>query len=279
VLSYRHAYHAGSPADVVKHAVWTYVLQDAARYGAPYCAIDSHAGAGWYDLTRPMPEKLGEYRQGILKVLRAPSPTPELLAPFLELVRQANPDRALTRYPGSPAIATQCLREGDRLELIELHPTDSGTLHGRYGRQRATQVYQGDALEILPTRVPPREGRGVILVDPSFEIKNDYARVPEAVASARRRFPRGTYLIWYPVIERPRAAELVRALASGGQGNALHLELRLRPDGSARGMTGSGLVVVNPPPRLEHAAEELFPWLATLWEATGGYTIGWLARE
>ena len=281
MLSYRHGYHAGSPADVLKHAVFAYTLRHALRKETPLYVLDSHAGAGLYDLTSPMAEKLGEFRSGILPVLRAPEPAPALLSPYLELVRQANPGRQLTVYPGSAALAAQLLRQGDHLELIELHPSDYDTLARHFGGARAFSVAlePGDALQLLPTRLPPREGRGIVFIDPSFELKTDYHDIVEALLRGHRRFGHGTFILWYPVIDRSFTDQLVRRIRDSSLRKVLQLELGLLPDAAGRGMTGSGLLVINPPWTLEVDGRTALRWLATVLGGRGEQVVRWLVPE
>lgn len=275
MLSYRHAFHAGGFADALKHAVLVYVLRHAVGKPKPVYVLDTHAGAGSYDLDAAMAQKTGEYRGGIARLLAAARPAPELIAPYLRLVEAANPPGVLRSYPGSPALARAILRAQDRLDLVELHGTDHGILAG--WAQGGAQVGREDGLAALVARLPPRERRGVILIDPSYELKSDYQAVPQALARAHRRFAAGTFLLWYPVIERARTDELLASLRASGIERQLRLELGLRPDAPGRGMTAAGMVVVNPPWTLEQAAADALPWLAHTLAAEGPVSVGWLA--
>ncbi|MFL5335636.1 MAG: 23S rRNA (adenine(2030)-N(6))-methyltransferase RlmJ [Geminicoccaceae bacterium] len=274
MLSYRHAFHAGGFADVLKHAVLVHALRHGVRKPKPLYFLDTHAGAGSYDLGSAMAQKTGEYRAGIARLLAADGPAPELVAPYLELVRAANPPGVLRHYPGSPALARAVLRDQDRLELVELHGTDHGTLAGWV--EGGIQVRREDGLAALVTHMPPRERRGVILIDPSYELKSDYQAVPRALARAFRRFPTGTFLLWYPVIERARTDELLATLRASGMNRQFGLELGLHPDASGRGMTAAGMVVVNPPWTLPEAAAAALPWIAGALDAEGPVSSGWI---
>jgi 23S rRNA (adenine2030-N6)-methyltransferase len=275
MLSYRHAFHAGGFADVLKHAVLVHVLRHAVAKPKPVYVLDTHAGAGAYDLTSAMALKTGEFRAGIARVLAAPGPWPELVGPYLDLVRAANPpDGELRAYPGSPALARAVLRPRDRLELIELHGTDHSALAGWAGR--AAGVRREDGLAALPLRLPPPERRGVVLIDPSYEVKSDYRAVVAALAGAHRRFATGVFVLWYPVIERARSEALVAALRATGIPRLFRLELCPRADAPGRGLTGAGLVVVNPPWTLPAAAADGVPWLARAMGAEGPALAGWL---
>ena len=279
MLSYRHAFHAGSFADVLKHAVLVQVLRHVTRKPQPIYVLDTHAGAGWYGLDSPMAQKTSEFRDGIGRLLAIPAPWPELLAPYLELVRATNQPGELRSYPGSPALARAMLRLHDRLELVELHGTDHGLLAESVGRAPGVRVVREDGLAALVLRMPPPERRAVVLVDPSWEIKSDYDAVPRALARAHRRFPTGIYLLWYPVIERVRVEALLAALHATGIPAQFRLELGLRPDAPGLGMTGCGLIVINPPWTLLEAAMTGLPWLAGALGATGGATIDWLTPQ
>lgn len=274
MLSYRHAFHAGSYADVLKHAVLVHVLRHAVAKPKPVYFLDTHAGAGSYDLTSAMATKTGEFRAGIARVLAAAGPAPELLAPYLDLVRAANPPGELRTYPGSPALARAVLRPGDRIELVELHGTDHGLLE-TWARGSAL-VRRVDGLAALEHRLPPLERRGIALIDPSFEIKTDYEHVVAALARAYRRFATGVFLLWYPVIERERTEALMAALCGTAIPRQLRLELGLRADAPGRGMTGTGLIVVNPPWTLPQAATAGLPWLADALGAELPPSVEWL---
>ena len=274
MLSYRHAFHAGSYADVLKHAVLVHVLRHAVAKPKPVYFLDTHAGAGSYDLTSAMAAKTGEFRAGIARVLAAGGPVPELLAPYLDLVRAANPPGELRTYPGSPALARAVLRPSDRIELVELHGTDHGLLEAWAGG--SALVRRVDGLAALEHRLPPPERRGIALIDPSYEIKTDYEDVVAALARAHRRFATGVFLLWYPVIERLRTEALMAALRATAIPRQLRLELGLRADAPGRGMTGTGLIVVNPPWTLPQAAAAGLPWLADALGAELPPSVEWL---
>lgn len=276
MLSYRHAFHAGSFADVLKHAILVHVLRHVVRKPKPVYVLDTHAGAGSYLLHMPMAQKTGEYRAGIEKALAAAGPAPELLAPYLALVRAANPDGGLRHYPGSPALARALLRSQDRLELVELHGTDHGVLAASAPGGQREQVVHGDGLAVMVERMPPPERRGVVLVDPSYEVKSDYRSVVEALALAQRRFGTGTFLLWYPVIERARTEALLADLQATGMPGQFRVELGLRPDAPGRGMTAAGVVAINPPWTLPDVAAAGLPWLAAALGAEGRAIAEWL---
>ena len=272
MLSYRHAFHAGSFADVLKHAVLAHALRHAVQKPKPIYFLDTHAGAGVYDLSSAMACKIAEFRDGIARVLAA-GPAPELLRGYLDVVRAGNRPGELRHYPGSPALAAAILRPEDRIELVELHGTDHGALAGWAGGR--VSVLREDGLAVLARRMPPSERRAVVLVDPSYELKTDYLAVVSALAMAHRRFATGTFLLWYPVIERARIDEMLRALVATGIARQYRLELCPRPDTPGRGMTGCGVIAINPPWTLPAAADAAMPWLAGVLGATGGWHAEW----
>lgn len=276
MLSYRHAFHAGSFADVIKHAILVHVLRHVVRKPKPVYVLDTHAGAGSYLLHMPMAQKTGEYRAGIGRALAAAGPAPELLAPYLELVRSANTGGELRHYPGSPALARVLLRPEDRLELVELHGTDHGVLAASVPGEPREQIVHADGLAVMVERMPPPERRAVVLVDPSYEVKSDYDTVVEALAQAHRRFRTGTFLLWYPVIERARTETLLAALRAAGMPGQFRIELGLRPDAPGHGMTAAGVVVINPPWTLPEVAATGLPWLAGALGAAGPVLAEWL---
>lgn len=273
MLSYRHAFHAGSFADVLKHAVLVHALRHAVQKPRPVYFLDTHAGAGVYDLDSAMARKVGEFHGGIERVM-ATGDAPELLRGYLDVVRAGNRPDELRHYPGSPALAAAVLRPEDRIELVELHGTDHGTLAGWAGGR--VSVLREDGLAVLARRLPPPERRAVVLVDPSYELKSDYHGVVAAMAQAHRRFATGTYLLWYPVIERERSDGMLQALAAAGIARQYRLELCPRPDAPGRGMTGCGMIAINPPWTLPAAADAAMPWLARALGATGGWRAEWL---
>lgn len=273
MLSYRHGYHAGNWADVLKHAVYAFCLAYLKAKPKPFFVIDSHAGAGIYDLAGPMAARLGEWREGIARVWQAPSP-PVLFAEYLAVLADLNPEGRLVRYPGSPELARRLLRPGDRLQLSELHPTDHASLAASHRGVRKT-----DGFQALVAAMPPKERRGIALVDPSYEIKDDFDHVVDAVAAAHRRFSTGTFVVWYPVVERERTELMVERFVTSRIRAQYRIELGLRPDSADRGMTASGLIVINPPWTLPEAVGAALPWLAAHLGAGGPVGADWLVGE
>ncbi len=265
MLSYRHGFHAGGPADVLKHAVYCFVLDHVLRKPKPIYVLDTHAGAGVYSLRSEMAEKTGEWQSGIARLFDLADPPP-LLQPYMAFICSVRDDRV---YPGSPELARRMLRPQDRLELAELHTTDHALLADRLGGQSRTRVAKTDGLALLVARMPPPERRAVVMIDPSYELAVDDAATISAVDRAFRRFATGTYVIWYPVIERGQAEALVAGLRQGRHEHSCRIELRTAPDAAGRGMTASGVVVINPPWTLAEAAATALPELSRRLAASG----------
>ncbi|MFO1068747.1 MAG: 23S rRNA (adenine(2030)-N(6))-methyltransferase RlmJ [Geminicoccaceae bacterium] len=278
MLSYRHGFHAGSPADVLKHAVFSFVLAYALGKPTPLYLLDTHAGAGGYDLGGAMAAKTGEARHGIDRVLTAAGP-PELLRPYLDAVARYRVAAGADAYPGSPELARQALRETDRVELVELHVTDHAALAERFRGVANARVRRDDGLKVMLARLPPPQRRGIVLIDPSYEIKSDYEDVATALVRAHRRFANGVYLLWYPVIQRAASEHLLGLLRASGIRRQYRIELATRADSEGRGMTASGVVVINPPWTMPATAPAGLAWLARALEAKGPSVAGWLVPE
>jgi len=267
MFSYRHAFHAGNHADVLKHVVLVQLLRHFAQKDTPFWVIDTHAGAGLYSLEGAWAAKRGEFVDGIGRLWsRSDAPAP--VAQYLEAVRAANADGVLRHYPGSPFIALAHLRANDRLRLFEMHPTESRVLAGNIagaGREaaRRTLVQAGDGFDGLKALLPPPPRRALVLIDPSYEDKHDYARVVATLRDALARFATGCYAVWYPQVQRRESAELARKLERMPGLRWLHATLTVRaPSPDGLGLHGSGMFVVNPPWTLQSALREALPWLA-----------------
>ena len=279
MLSYQHDYHAGNHADVLKHAVLALVIRALQKKETPLRVIDAHAGSAVYDLAAPEARRTREADGGIRRLLAAGAAAPEGLRDYLAAVQAVNrPGADLRFYPGSPELARRLLRPGDHLELLELHPAALARLHRQYGRDRQVHVHDRDAFEGLPALVPPKERRGVVLVDPAYELKDDFPRVVDLLVRCHRRWPTGVYLAWYPLIRHPLAERFPAKVRATGLPKLLQAELQVEVD-AFDGMRGSGLVIVNPPFGLEDALNALLPWL---WETLRndprtGWRVGSLA--
>ncbi len=268
MMSYRHAYHAGNFADVLKHLVLVRCLRHLLRKDKPVLYLDTHAGAGMYALDSEQALKTGEYRQGIAR-LQTAADTPAPLADYLALIRDANAGGELQRYPGSPWLAARLLRAGDRLLLHELHPADHPALAALFTADRRARVLREDGHTGCIAALPPPERRGLVLIDPSYEVKTDYEQVVRTVRRAHRRFATGIYALWFPVVERRRINRLEAALRASGIPRILLAELGLAADSDAAGMTASGMLVINPPYTLEEELRQSLPWLLRQLDASG----------
>ncbi len=261
MLAYRHAFHAGNHADVLKHIVLVQVLRYMNGKDKPYRFVDTHAGAGGYSLEGRYAQKKGEFEQGIGR-LWGRDDLPEPVADYVERVRAFNPGGALEQYPGSPAIAHMLLRPTDQMRLFELHPTEHRILESYLGSQRGVEVKHADGFDGLKSQLPPSTRRGVVLIDPSYEGHGDYGRVVATLRDAVQRFAEGVYLVWYPQVQKVEAAELPRRLEALAPKGWLHARLTVaRPDAMGFGLAGSGMFVFNPPYTLHDTLAGVLPWL------------------
>ncbi len=276
MLSYRHAFHAGNHADVLKHSVLIALLRYLGQKDKAFWVIDTHAGAGAYALDSAQAGKLGEYRQGIGRLWER-AELPPLLADYVDQVRKLNPDGRLLHSPGSPFFSWWNLREQDRLRLFELHSRDARLLGDNFqtaGRQ--VIVSPTDGFAGLKALLPPPPRRALVLIDPSYEEKQDYERVIQALRDALTRFAGGTYMLWYPQLTRLEAHELPQRLKRLPVAAWLHVALRVcTPAKDGFGMHGSGLFILNPPWTLHDALADTLPFLCkVLGEDDGaGYTL------
>jgi 23S rRNA (adenine2030-N6)-methyltransferase len=282
-MNYRHAFHAGNFADVVKHAVLTRLLVHLCGKPAAYRAIDTHAGAGLYDLAGPEAARGGEWRNGIERLLgaRLEATLRSLLAPYLDAVAACNPPRRLTTYPGSPALVRAFLRTQDRLVACELEPNAAASLKRNFAQDRRIKVIVIDGWTALNAYVPPKERRGLVLIDPPFEDSGDFTRLAQGLEVAHHKWANGIYLLWYPVKARDQPDALARRLRRSGIGKILRAEVGIAGSGDASRLSGCGLIVVNPPWTLEQELQVMLPALAAaLADADrGGSRIDWISGE
>jgi 23S rRNA (adenine2030-N6)-methyltransferase len=266
MLSYRHAFHVGNFADVLKHIVLIQVIEYLKKKDQPICCIDTHAGAGDYQLDGAYALKNSEFSCGIAKLWQRDD-LPEAVAHYVQLIKQANSAGLMTRYLGSPLIMQSLLRPQDRLFLYELHSTEVELLRTAIGRDKQVKVFHADGLKHSLGLLPPQERRGLILIDPSYELKTDYSEVPAALIAMHKRFATGTYALWYPVVDRSRNIAMEKILENSGIKNMLLIELGIAKDSSEHGMTASGLIIINPPWTLKAQMQTVLPWLL---EVLGG---------
>jgi 23S rRNA (adenine2030-N6)-methyltransferase len=281
-MNYRHAFHAGNFADVVKHVVLVRILVHLRQKPAPFRVIDTHAGAGRYDLAGEEAKRSGEWRDGIGRLVGAPvaARARALLAPYLDAVAACNGAGGLTTYPGSPALVQAFLRAQDRLIACELEPNAAAALARDLAGDRRSKAVAIDGWTALNAYVPPKERRGLVLIDPAFEDAGDFARLVPALAAAHRKWPSGTYLMWYPITERAPSDALTRRARKSGIAKILRIELRVAPREPAR-LAACGLIVVNPPWTLAGELAILLPELAVALSAagSGAHRVDWLAGE
>ena len=268
MLAYRHAFHAGNHADVLKHITLMLVLRYMNQKDKSYRMIDTHAGAGGYSLEGQYAQKKGEYLQGVAR-LWSRDDLPEAVADYMALVRQFNPDGMLEQYPGSPAFAQMMLRSQDQLRLFERHPTDHRILEAYLGGVRGAEVKDTDGFEGLKGQVPPSSRRAVVLMDPSYEGHGDDPKVITSRREAILRFPEGVYMVWYPQVSKLEAAQLPRRLEGLAPKGWLHARLTVQqPDAQGFGLAGSGMFILNPPYTLHAQLLEVLPYLT---EVLGQY--------
>ena len=264
MLSYRHAFHAGNHADVLKHLLLVQLVRYMAQKEKPFWVVDTHAGAGLYALDSGYATKLAEYETGIGKLwMRKDLPAP--LAEYVALVRTLNPDGQLRIYPGSPWFALHTMREQDRLHLFELHTSDARLLQKNFSAAgRRVISATADGLAGLKALLPPAPRRGLILIDPSYEMRDDYRNALHALRDQVPRFPTGTYALWYPQLARIESKQLPDKLKRLVGKNWLHVALTVRtatPDGI--GLHGSGMFIINPPWTLYALLQSMMPYLVT----------------
>ena len=262
-MNYRHAFHAGNHADVLKHAVLARVFTLLATKEKPFAVLDAHAGIGRYDLESVQATKTGEWLGGIGKMGDAFSPDVEnILAPFRLVLTSMNAAGGLRHYPGSPEIFAHLARGGDRLLANELHPDDAATLRAAYGRDKRVAVIEQDAMLAVKSSLPFQERRGLVLLDPPYEALDETLRTAKTLEFGLRRFASGVFAIWYPVTTDEFAANLVATVQALNAPNMLRAELRIKAAHAHAGLAGSGLIIINPPWGLEPDLQILLPALA-----------------
>jgi len=279
MLSYRHAFHAGNFADVLKHLTLIQLIDYLSKKDKGFCYIDTHAGAGSYALHSDYALKNREFDNGIGKLWQR-TDLPAEIAQYVNLIQQINQGKQLHYYPGSPVISQTLLRQQDRLILFELHSTEIKLLSNFVKKDARVKVLHQDGLSNSLTLLPPIERRGLVLIDPSYEIKSDYIQVFKTLEKMYQRFATGTYALWYPVIERQRILQLERNFKNSEIKNIQLFELGLCADATQPGMTACGMIVINPPWTLKSQMEQILPWLvAILTEQKGYYRIEQLIGE
>ncbi len=262
-MNYRHAYHAGNHADVLKHAVLARLIEHMKKKDKPFRIIDAHAGVGIYDLAGTEAGKTGEWEGGIGKLAEPFAADIEaLLAPYRAVIAALNPQGGLRFYPGSPELSLRLMRGSDRLIANELHPLDAVALERQYIHDPRADVTSMDAETCLKAKLPPPERRGMILVDPPYEVKNEAEKTVRMIAHGLRRFAQGVFMVWYPLKADQTAETVLTGLAGLGVPATLRIELRVREAFTAGGLAGSGLAIINCPWKLDEELAALVPALA-----------------
>jgi 23S rRNA (adenine2030-N6)-methyltransferase len=277
-MNYRHAFHAGNFADVHKHSVLARILVHLRQKPAAFRVIDTHAGAGRYDLSGAEAIRSGEWHGGIERVWSAAREgAAALLAPYLDAVAALNPDGRLRFYPGSPLVAASLLRDQDRLIACELEPKAAASLGAALRGDRRAKTVAIDGWTALSAYIPPNERRGLVLIDPPFEETDDFERLADAVVTAQRKWPTGIYLLWYPITTRNAPDALARRLRGLAVPNLLRCELTISPADADAGLTGSGLIIANPPFTLEPDLRAFLPCLSQILAPAARFRIDRLA--
>jgi 23S rRNA (adenine2030-N6)-methyltransferase len=267
-MNYRHHFHAGNFVDVVKHIVLIALIDSFTRKETPFCYIDTHAGTGYYDLFSDSAQKSKEYLGGIEKVIQAENPPP-LIMRYLNCVHHINNKlmgasyAALKYYPGSPLIARHFIRPHDRIIACELHPEDYQLLRRTFAGDKQAAIHHTDGFLGLKAFLPPKERRGLILIDPPYEDPNEFIRIAQSLTPALKRFNTGTFAIWYPLKEKARIEHFYRGLRQNINNEILIVELTTYPD-LPNHLNGCGMAIVNPPWQLNESIQEVLPWL---WKA------------
>lgn len=280
MLAYRHLFHAGNFADVFKHALLTQLVLALEKKDKPFFVLDTHAGIGRYDLTHEWARKNAEYKDGIALVWERKD-APNILVPYLEAVRAESTHGTLRFYPGSPRIVRRLLRPNDRMVLIELNKKDCEDLATLFRGDRQVMVRLMDGYQALRAFLPPKERRGLVFIDSSFDRAQEFKRLTEGLSEAYRRFANGVYGLWYPLMEATAMRAFERGVMATGIHRILQLELSVMPDDWGGGMRGCGLLVVNPPFGFEEIARSILDWLWPVLsrQRDGGHNVRWLVGE
>lgn len=281
MLSYRHHFHAGNFADCMKHSIYCLLLRALMRKPSPVFVLDTHAGAGSYDLTSAMALKTREFEHGIATLLLQANP-PDVVQPYLQVVRALNRDQStLKYYPGSPRIAFSMLRSQDYLTLCELHNTDIGFLRNEFEGSARAAIRHEDGYQTLRALLPPIQRRGVVFVDPAFEVKNEFDRLRDAFKQGYTRWSSGVFALWFPIRSRKENQAWLVKLAEMNIRKLLLAELRIMDDPPDTRLSGSGMIIANPPWGLEEELNVILPWLwsSLSRESCGGWSVRWLTHE
>ncbi len=280
MFGYRHNFHAGNYADVVKHVILTSLLQALQQKAKPFYLQDSHGGIGLYDLSCDEAQKNSEYLSGISRLWQAQNP-PAAIQQYLELVRSFNNEGELRYYPGSPRLGRALLREHDRMVVTELNRVDGETLKQEFRGDRQVAVHIQDGYQGIKAYLPPAERRGLVLIDPAYELKDEYQQLIRGLLQGYKRWPTGSYAIWYPLMSSAIRERFFTALKETGIRKILAAELTIKPLQAEKEMCGSGMIIINAPWQLDQQLKNELEWL---WprlsdSKEGGVNVEWLAPE
>jgi 23S rRNA (adenine2030-N6)-methyltransferase len=282
-MNYSHAFHAGNFADVMKHIILTRLIEYLKKKDAAFRVIDTHAGIGRYDLTGEIAKRSPEWVDGIGKLMAKglPQKATTLVAPYLEVIRGENTDEKLAIYPGSPLLVRRLLRPQDRLSVLELHPEYADRLGKLFDGDFQVRVIHLDGWLALNAHLPPKEKRGLVLVDPPFEELGEFDRLIDGLVKAHKKFPSGLYALWYPLKDTRAVHDFISGMEATGIPRMLRVELSVRPASNPPRLHGSGLIIVNPPFVLEDELRAIMPALASLLGDTGAgrHKIEWIKGE
>lgn len=280
MLAYRHLFHAGNFADVFKHSLLTRLVLALEKKDKPFFVLDTHAGIGRYDLTHEWALKNAEFRDGIALVWGRKD-LPDEFVPYFEAIRGENAGNALRFYPGSPRVVRRLLRPIDRMVLVELNRKDCENLGGLFGGDRQTTVHLMDGYQALKAFLPPKERRGLVFIDSSFDRAREFDRLTDGLIEAYRRFATGVYALWYPLMEPLAMRAFERGIIASGIQKILQLEISVLPENWSGGMRGCGMLVVNPPFGFEGEARSMLKWLQPVLSRDdgGSQRVVWLAGE
>ena len=260
MLAYRHAFHAGNHADVLKHCVLQQILMYMNQKDKPYWVIDTHAGAGMYSLASDYANTKSEYLDGVARLWECDD-LPPVLNDYMSLIRLCNNKGDWSLYPGSPEVIRRCIRTDDRMRLFELHPTDFEILQENFERDRQAKLFKSDGFASLKALLPPPTRRAVIFMDPPYEIKTDYPKVVDALEEGLSRFAEGVYVVWYPILTRGDHIRMIESLSKLSE-KTLNIAMTVQePDEKGFGMLGSGLFIINPPWTLKATMQTVMPYL------------------
>lgn len=282
-MNYRHHFHAGNFADVVKHVLLQGLLDGLGRKDTPYCYIDTHAGLGFYDLGASEAQRTLEFKSGLARVkLAPPEGMPAWVVDYQKAVVALQAERGGFWYPGSPWLALHMMRPQDRAVFMELHPEDAATLRTNFSRKSQAAVHQRDAYEGLVALIPPKEKRGLVLIDPPYEEeRDDYAPVVELLKKAHAKWPTGMYALWFPIKDYHAITRFYRRLRNTGIPKILATELNVLPPDNSLGLNGSGMIIVNPPWQFSDVAFRTLKWLRPVLSdhPQSSMKVEWLTAE